>query len=74
MCAGNWRRSSQWTSGADIFDPGSSEPETVLTIGGGIRYRATDNLLLGFGGDYNTLQDASHIYGWRVMFDMVLHY
>jgi len=62
------------TSGVDILDPGSSEPETVLTIGGGIRYRATDNVLLGFGGDYNTLQDASHLYGWRLLFDMVLHY
>lgn len=62
------------TSGADIFDPGASEPETVLTIGGGFRYRATDTVLIGFGGDYNVLQDSSHLYGWRALFDVVFHY
>ena len=61
-------------TGADIIDLGSSDPETVWTIGGGVRYAFSDNAMLGLGGDYNVLEDDNHAYGWRLLVDLVLHY
>ena len=61
-------------TGLDILDLGSSDPESVLTLGGGVRYRATDNVLIGVGADYNVLQDNDHAYDWRVTTDLVIHF
>lgn len=61
-------------TGTDIFDLASADPETVLTLGGGFRYRLTDNVLVGVGADVNLLQDEDHAYGWRVVTDLVLHF
>ncbi|MGB0853695.1 MAG: hypothetical protein ACPGVA_15730 [Pikeienuella sp.] len=61
-------------TGLDILDLGSSDPETVLTLGGGFRYRAMDNLLVGVAADYNVLQDEDHAYDWRITTDLVIHF
>jgi hypothetical protein len=61
-------------TGADIIDLGSESPETILTLGGGFRYRLTENMILGAGADVNVLQDDDHAYGWRVLTDLVIHF
>lgn len=61
-------------TGLDILDLGSSDPESVLTLGAGFRYRAMDNLLFGLVADYNVLQDRDHAYDWRITTDLVIHF
>lgn len=61
-------------TGAEIFDFGSSDPETIVTVGGGLRYRLTEHALIGVGADINTLRDSDDVYGWRVLTDLVLHF
>jgi len=61
-------------TGAEIVDVGSTDPKTIWTVGGGVRYALSDNAMLGFGGDYNVLTDEDHAYGWRLLVDLVLHY
>lgn len=61
-------------TGADLFDLGSPDPETILTIGGGFRYAVTQNVMFGVGADVNVLQDENHVYGWRFLTDVVIHF
>ncbi|MCL5776527.1 hypothetical protein M1105_05935 [Limibaculum sp. FT325] len=61
-------------TGADLFDLASDEPETILTLGGGFRYAVTDNVMFGVGADVNVLQDKDHVYGWRILTDLVVHF
>lgn len=61
-------------TGAEIFDLGTSDPQTILALSGGVRYRVSDNALIGLGADANALQDSEHVYGWRLVADLVWHY
>lgn len=61
-------------TGADIVDIGADDPQPILTIGGGVRYRVSDNAIFGVGADYNVLEDEDHVYGWRIITDLVLHF
>lgn len=61
-------------TGADIVDIGADDPQTILTVGGGVRYRVSDNAILGLGADWNVLEDEDHVYGWRILTDVVLHF
>jgi hypothetical protein len=61
-------------TGADLFDLASDDPETILTLGGGFRYAFTDNVMFGVGADVNVLQDENHVYGWRILTDLVVHF
>jgi hypothetical protein len=61
-------------TGTDLFDIRAGDPETVLTLGGGVRYRVHENVLLGLGANVNVLQDENHVHGWRLLADAVFHF
>lgn len=65
-------------TGADIFDLGASDPQTIFTLGGGLRYRALDNVMLGAAVEGNLLDiggsTADSVFGWRVTTDVTIHF
>lgn len=61
-------------TGVDIADIGASNPETTLTLGGGLRFRVSENAILGAGLEYNVLEDKDHLFGWRITTDLVIHF
>ncbi|MEO0822222.1 MAG: hypothetical protein AAF074_17565 [Pseudomonadota bacterium] len=61
-------------TGAEIADIGASDPVTYLTLGGGARYRITDNAIAGLGIEGNLLNRDDTVFGLRVTADLVLHF
>jgi len=59
--------------GVDLVNLGCSAGcGTVLTAAGGMRFRATDNFLLGFGVEKSIGRDD--LLDWRGYFDVILHF
>lgn len=65
-------------TGADIVDLGASDPVTIFTLGGGMRYRFTDNVIAGAAVEGNLLDigtsTADSVFGWRVTTDLTIHF
>lgn len=65
-------------TGADIVDLGASDPVTIFTIAGGVRYRAHENVILGTAIEGNLLDiggnSADSVFGWRITTDLTIHF
>ena len=65
-------------TGADIFDIGASEPDPILTLAIGARYRPMDNLILGAAVEGNVLDigndSATSVFGVRFTTDATIHF
>jgi hypothetical protein len=69
-------------TGVDIIDLGSDDPETVLTLAFGARYRFSDNVLFGAAFEKNLLENditgtsgtEASAFGWRVTTDLTIHF
>ena len=59
--------------GVDLVNLGcSADCGTVLTAAGGMRFRVTDNLLLGLGVEKSIARED--LLDWRSYFDLVIHF
>lgn len=61
-------------TGFDVADFGSSDPRDTITVAGGARFRATENVILGGGFEYNLNENSDSVFKWRAMFDAVIHF
>lgn len=65
-------------TGADVFDIGASNPDPILTLAVGARYRPMDNVILGAAIEGNILDigddSASSVYGMRITTDVTIHF
>ncbi len=58
--------------GVDVFNLGCTDCGTVLTAAGGLRIRATDNILFGAAFEKSIARDD--LEDWRSYIDMVIHF
>jgi hypothetical protein len=58
--------------GVDLLNFGSDDRDTTITIGGGLRYRFTDNVQLGLGAETPITDNDDSIFGYRLYADLVL--
>ena len=59
--------------GVDLIHFGSTDSGTVITLAGGLRFRANEHIQLGLG--YETpITDREDILNWRVYVDLVLSF
>lgn len=61
-------------TGAEFLDLGSPEPDEIITVGGGFRYRLTDNAVLGAGVEANVAERENTAFDWRFTTDLILHF
>jgi len=65
-------------TGADVFDLGASDPETIFTLAIGARYRPMQNVIFGVALEGNILDigddTAESVYGTRVTTDVTIHF
>lgn len=61
-------------TGGDILDLGAPDPDDTVTLGGGLRFRLNDNMLVGAGAEANVLDDDNSVLDWRITADMVIHF
>ncbi len=62
-------------TGADIADIGAANPRDIVTLGGGLRFRLTDNVLLGAAYEHNIASnDEDTVFDWRITTDLVVHF
>ena len=61
-------------TGGDILDLGAPDPDDTVTLGGGLRFRLNDNMLIGAGAEANVLDDDNSVFDWRITADMVIHF
>lgn len=61
-------------TGFDLADFGSSDPEDSVHVAAGLRWRASDNVILGGAFEYNLSESADHVFEWRAMFDAAIHF
>ena len=59
--------------GIDLVNFGSTESGTVVTLAGGFRFRAFDNLIIGAGIE-SPITSREDIMEYRAYFDAVLHF
>jgi hypothetical protein len=60
--------------GADVLNFGSEDRGTTITLAGGMRYRFTDNFLVGVAVEQKVSGDNDSVFGTRVTMDAVLHF
>lgn len=60
--------------GADVLNFGSSDRGTTITLAGGMRYRFTDNLLVGVALEQGIDTNNDSVFGTRLTMDAVLHF
>lgn len=60
--------------GVDLFNFGSDDRGTTVTLGGGFRYRFTDNVQLGLGAETPITDKEDTIMDYRVYADLVLSF
>lgn len=58
--------------GVDVLNFGSDNRDTTVTVGGGFRYRFTDNVQIGAGGETPITDKDDTIFDYRLYFDLVL--
>src|SRR3546814_12362741 len=58
--------------GVDLLNFGSDDRDTTITIGGGLRYRFTDNVQLGLGAETPITDSDDSIFDYRLYADLVL--
>lgn len=61
-------------TGADILDIGAPEPDEIVTVGAGARFRLTQNVLLGAGVETNVMPDQNTAFDFRFTTDLVVHF
>lgn len=69
-------------TGADLFDIGTSDPDPILTVAAGVRYRPSDNAILGIAIEKDVLDKdivglpgtKSSVFDWRVTTDVTIHF
>lgn len=61
-------------TGTDVFDLGASDPEDLFTLGGGLRYRISDNVIAGAGVEGNLINREDTVFGYRITTDLVIHF
>lgn len=57
--------------GVDVLNFGSEDRGTTITIGGGARYRLTENFQFGLGAETPITDKDDTIFDYRVYFDLV---
>jgi len=60
--------------GADYLNFGSSDRSTTVTMAAGMRYRFTDNFLVGVAVEQGVVGGDDSIFGTRLTMDAVLHF
>ena len=60
--------------GADFLNFGSDDRSTTVTGAIGLRYRITENVLLGLAGQTELTNHDNSIFGSRITTDMVVHF
>ncbi|MEM8838279.1 MAG: hypothetical protein AAGE89_09320 [Pseudomonadota bacterium] len=60
--------------GADVLNFGSTDRDTLVTVGGGFRYRFNDNLIVGMAGEGAVANREDSITNFRVSFDAVFNF
>lgn len=69
-------------TGADIVDIGASDPENILSLGAGARFRLSDSIVAGAAFEKNVLENnitgtsgtEASVWGWRVTTDLTIHF
>ncbi len=60
--------------GVDLLNFGSDDRDTTVTVGGGFRYRFTDNVQIGLGAETPITDKEDTIMDYRVYADLVLSF
>jgi hypothetical protein len=60
--------------GVDVLNFGSEDRDTTLTVAGGFRYVANENLQFGTAYEMPITDEDNTIIDWRVYFDVVLSF
>jgi hypothetical protein len=61
-------------TGFDVADVGSSDPEEMVTLAAGARWRAHENTIFGAAFEYNLNENQNSLFQWRAMSDVALHF
>ena len=69
-------------TGADLFDIGTSDPDPIVTVAAGARYRFSDNAIFGIAVEKNLIDEdingttgtSSSVFDWRVTSDLTIHF
>jgi hypothetical protein len=69
-------------TGTDIIDFGADDPETILTLAAGMRFRISDNMIFGAAFEKNVLENdidgtdgtEAGVTNWRVTADVTIHF
>ena len=56
----------------DLLNFGSDDRDTTITVGGGFRYRFTDNVQIGVGAETPITDNDDSILDYRLYADLVL--
>ena len=59
--------------GVDVFNFGSEDRDTTITVGGGLRYRFNDHVQFGAGGETPITDKDNTVFDYRIYFDLVLN-
>lgn len=60
--------------GVDLANFGSSDRDTTITVGGGFRYRLSDNAIMGIGAETAVTDTRNSILDWRITADLALNF
>lgn len=61
-------------NGVDLANFGSSDRDTTITVGGGFRYRFSDNAIMGLGAERAVTDTRNSILDWRITADLALNF
>ncbi len=61
-------------TGADILDIGAPDPDEIVTLAAGARFRLTDHVVLGAAFEGNVAEQKNSVFDWRVTTDLVAHF
>lgn len=60
--------------GVDLANFGSTSQDTTVTLGGGFRYRFTDNVIFGAGAHAAVTENDDSILNWRFTADLAFNF
>lgn len=60
--------------GFDLANFGGSNRETTVSVGGGFRYRFSDNVIMGAGAETDITNNVGSITDWRVTADLSFNF
>lgn len=67
-------RSGLNVEGFDVFHFGAADADTVVTVAGGFRFLATDNILAGAAIEVPVTSESDGVIDWRITADAVIRF